>query len=114
MAVHPLQGTDHQAIYGGGRAKEAGSNTTQDRAILSSLPDSTGGAAYFPQSLNDLNDISRTIGRDIRSRYVIGYKSTNPNQNHGYRSIQVQAQAPGYRQLTVRTRSGYYAGDAVH
>ncbi len=83
----------------------------QDRDVLSSLAVSTGGAAYFPQSLNELNDITRTIGHDIRSRYSIGYKSTNPSQNRGYRRIQVQAQSPGYRQLVVRTRNGYYAGD---
>jgi VWFA-related protein len=87
---------------------------TQDRGVLSSLAESTGGAAYFPQSLDELNDISRTIGYDIRSRYAIGYKSTNPSQNRGYRKIQVQALAPGYRQLTVRTRSGYYAGDGAY
>lgn len=84
-----------------------------DRASLSSVAESTGGAAFFPQSLDELNDISRTVGRDIRTRYAIGYKSTNP-ENHGYRSIQVQAQAPGHAQLTVRTRSGYYAGDSPH
>ena len=85
----------------------------QDRMILSSVADSTGGAAFFPQNLDELDNISRTIGHDIRSRYAIGYKSTNPNQS-GYRTIQVQAQAAGYRQLTVRTRNGYYAGEAVH
>ena len=85
-----------------------------DRGILSGLADSTGGAAFFPQSLDELNNISLEIGRDIRSRYAIGYKSTTPNQDHRYRTIQVQAQAPGYRQLTVRTRSGYYPGEAVH
>jgi Ca-activated chloride channel family protein len=87
---------------------------SQDREILASLADSTGGAAFFPQTLDALNDISRSIGHDIRSRYTIGYKSTNPNQNSKYRTIQVQAQAPGHRQLTVRTRTGYYPGEAVH
>lgn len=86
----------------------------RDRTALSSLAESTGGAAYFPQSLDELNEISRAIGHDIRSRYAVGYKSTNPSRNRGYRKIQVQAQAPGYSQLTVRTRSGYYAGDGAH
>ncbi|MGA8154017.1 MAG: VWA domain-containing protein [Terriglobales bacterium] len=85
----------------------------QDREILDSLAESVGGAAFFPQSLDQLNDISRAIGHDIRSLYTIGYRSTNPNPNAGYRTIQVQAQDPGYRQLTVRTRKGYYAGEAL-
>ncbi|HTX75173.1 MAG TPA: hypothetical protein VMD29_03130 [Terracidiphilus sp.] len=27
----------------------------------------------------------------------------------GYRTVHVEAQAPGHKQLTVRTRRGYYA-----
>lgn len=84
----------------------------QDRATLQELADSTGGAAFFPESLDQLDEISRTIGHDIRSRYAIGYKSTNP-QPSGYRTVQVTAQVPGYGPLMVRTRKGYYAGESV-
>ncbi len=80
---------------------------------LQSLADSTGGVAFFPQSLDEVDGITRTVAHDIRSQYTIGYKSTNPNPNGGYRRIQVTAQAPGYRHLTVRTRSGYYPGEAL-
>jgi VWFA-related protein len=86
----------------------------QDRVALENLADSTGGAAYFPVSVDELNAISQAIGKDIRSRYTIGYKSTNASQTSKYRAIQVVAQARGYRQLTVRTRSGYYGSEAVH
>jgi len=85
-----------------------------DRQVLAALADSTGGAAFFPSDLNQLDLISRTIGHDIRSRYTIGYKSSNARQGSEYRPIQVQAQAPGYHQLTVRTRKGYYPGESVH
>jgi len=85
----------------------------QDRDTLADLAASSGGAAFFPATLEELDDISRTIGHDIRSRYTIGYKSSNPNQNGGYRAIQVEAQARGYAQLTVRTRKGYYPGEAL-
>ncbi|HXM61716.1 MAG TPA: VWA domain-containing protein [Terriglobales bacterium] len=80
---------------------------------LQSLADSTGGVAFFPQSLDEVDGITRTVAHDIRSQYTIGYKPTNPKQNAGYRRILVTAQAPGYRNLTVRTRSGYYPGEAV-
>jgi len=86
----------------------------KDQEVLSALANSSGGAAFFPRTLDELDNISRTIGHDIRSRYTIGYKSSNPRQDSGYRTIQVQAQARGYRQLTVRTRKGYYPGEVVH
>jgi Ca-activated chloride channel homolog len=85
----------------------------RDRETLTSLAESTGGAAFFPASVDELDQISRTIGHDIRSRYAIGYRSTNASQGGKYRTIQVQAQAIPPRQLTVRTRKGYYPGEAV-
>lgn len=91
----------------------AGTPGPQDRGPLEGLADSTGGASYFPRSLDELDAISLAIGRDIRSRYAIGYKSVNPRQNNGYRTIQVEAKALGYGPLSVRTRKGYYAGEAM-
>jgi len=84
-----------------------------DIGALKSLADSTGGVAFFPKRLDEVDDITRTVARDIRSQYTIGYKPTNPKQDAGYRTIQVTARARGYRKLTVRTRSGYYANGFV-
>jgi Ca-activated chloride channel family protein len=81
---------------------------------LQSLADSTGGVAFFPRSLDEVNDITRTVARDIRSQYTLGYKSSNASQSQAYRNIHVTAQAPGHSQLTVRTRTGYYPGEALH
>ena len=53
------------------------------------------------------------MARDIRGQYTIGYKPAGPEQSAGYRTIQVEARARGYRQLTVRTRNGYYSGQPV-
>ncbi len=81
---------------------------------LQSFADSTGGVAFFPRSLDEVDEITKTVAKDIRSQYTIGYKPSNPRQNSNYRAIRVTAQAPGYRQLTVRTRSGYYPGEQLH
>jgi Ca-activated chloride channel homolog len=80
---------------------------------LQSLADSTGGVAFFPKGLDEVDEITRTVARDIRSQYTVGYKPIKPRQDSGYRRILVTAQAPGYRKLTVRTRSGYYSGEAL-
>jgi Ca-activated chloride channel family protein len=80
---------------------------------LQSFADSTGGVAFFPQGLDQVNEITRTVAHDIRSQFTIGYKPSNSRQNSDYRRILVTAQAPGYLKLTVRTRSGYYPGEAV-
>jgi Ca-activated chloride channel family protein len=85
-----------------------------DTGALQSLAEVTGGVAFFPKRLDEVDDITRVVARDIHSQYTIGYKPTDHSKNGGYRTIEVRAQAPGHRTLTVRTRSGYYAGEAVH
>jgi Ca-activated chloride channel homolog len=64
--------------------------------------------AYFPESLNDVDSITRTVARDIRSQYILAFKPRNQNAKPAYQSLRVDAHAPGYARLTVRTRSGYY------
>ena len=80
-------------------------------STLQRLADRTGGVAYFPESLNEVDSITRTVAHDIRNQYIIAYKPKNQNVKPGYQSVQVEARAPGYGKLTVRTRTGYYPGD---
>lgn len=84
-----------------------------DRQPLATLADSTGGVAFFPESLYEVDNITRTIARDIRSQYSIGYKSSNPGQGRQYRTIHVDATGLNGQPLTVRTRSGYYPGEPM-
>jgi Ca-activated chloride channel homolog len=83
------------------------------RDPLATLAASTGGVAFFPQTPDEVAGISRTIARDIRSQFIIGYKSNNPQPDGGYRSIRVDATSPSLGQLTVRTRSGYIPGQPI-
>lgn len=80
---------------------------------LRTLAASTGGVAYFPQTLDEVGSIAQAVAHDIRNQYTIGYKPAVPQRNGGYRSIKVEAVARGYKQLTVHTRTGYYAGDTA-
>jgi Ca-activated chloride channel family protein len=82
------------------------------REALQRLADRTGGVAYFPGTLDEVDNITRTVAHDIRNQYLIAYKPKNQNSKPGYQSVQVEARAPGYGKLTVRTRSGYYPGES--
>jgi Ca-activated chloride channel family protein len=85
-----------------------------DTGALRSLAEVTGGVAYFPKRLDEVDEITRTVARDIHSQYTIGYKPTNHSKDGGYRVIEVRAKTPGHHKLMVRTRSGYYPGQPVH
>jgi Ca-activated chloride channel family protein len=110
-AMHQLQPNNGPTIYAVGLTGTGLSQTGHD--ALQSLATSTGGVAYFPQSLDEVDTITRSVAHDIRSQYALTYKPANTNAQKGYQAIRVEAKAPGYGALTVRTRSGYYAGETV-
>ena len=89
-----------------------GGDNHQRRAkrALQEVAEDTGGVAFFPKDLSEVDNITRQVARDIRNQYSIGYKPSTPQSAGGYRTIRVIAKAPGYNKLQVRTRSGYYAG----
>lgn len=79
------------------------------RDALEMLSQQTGGVAYFPRSLQDVNSIAAEVARDIREQYVVDYHSSKPFSLGGYRSVRVEATSPGHGQTNVRTKRGYYA-----
>ena len=89
---------------GGGSGRE----THRARRALQLLSDETGGLAFFPKNLGQVDDVAAEVARDIRNQYTIGYHSTKPASQGGYRAVHVEAKAKGYGKLTVRTRSGYF------
>jgi Ca-activated chloride channel family protein len=82
------------------------------RRALREMAEDSGGVAFFPKNLDEVQAITTQIAHDIRNQYTIQYKPTTPQSAGGYRTVKVDAQAKGYKKLQVRTRSGYYAGQA--
>jgi VWFA-related protein len=108
QAVRKLQVENGPTIYTIGILDEDAKK--KGRRALRELAEQTGGVAYFPKDLAEVDTISQEVARDIRSQYTIGFKK-NPGEAPGYRSIKVAARADGYKNLTVRTRSGYFQGE---
>jgi Ca-activated chloride channel homolog len=78
------------------------------KRALQLLSNETGGIAFFPKSLSQVDDIAAEVARDIRNQYSLGYHSTKPVSQGGYRLVHVEAKAKGMGKLTVRTRTGYF------
>jgi len=74
---------------------------------LNDLALATGGEAFFPKDVTDVERIAHTVARDIRNQYTIQYTPTNQAMDGSFRAIKVTVKAPG--SPTARTRSGYYA-----
>ena len=109
QAVKQLQDENGPAVYAIGVLGEEEHPKRAKRA-LEIIAQRTGGLAFFPKTLDEVDEISRSVARDIRNQYTIGYKPTNPKGAGGFRQIRVEAKVKGQRKLTVRTKTGYYAG----
>jgi Ca-activated chloride channel homolog len=109
-AMRKLQPSKGATLYAVGLTEDGLTRT--GREALQSLAASTGGVAFFPQSLNEVDAITRTVARDIRSQYTLAFKPGSAAPK-GYQAIRVEAKGQGRNRLTVRTRSGYYPGEAV-
>jgi Ca-activated chloride channel family protein len=78
-------------------------------ALLTKLAAETGGRAFFPKSLSEVETIAQQISTDLRTQYAIGYYSTNGKRDGSFRSVKVKITTADKRRLVARTRSGYYA-----
>ncbi len=78
------------------------------RRALEMLSQETGGLAFFPKSIDQVDQIAAEVARDIRSQYTIGYHSTKPTSVPGFRKVEVTAESQSGGKLTVRTRTGYF------
>jgi len=108
QAVRRLQEENGPTVYAIGLLGEEKQRRT--RRALQVMAEHTGGIAFLPKTLDQVDEISSTVARDIRNQYTLGYRPSTPKAVGGYRSVRVEARAKGYGKLTVRTRSGYYAG----
>jgi VWFA-related protein len=108
QAIRRLQEENGPTVYTVGILGEERSKRA--RRALREMAEETGGVAFFPQSLSEVDAITQQIAHDIRNQYTIGYKPTKPQSEGGFRSVKVDVNAKGFKNLQVRTRSGYYAG----
>lgn len=109
QAVKQLQQENGPQVYAIGILGDE-EHPKRAKKALEIIAERTGGIAFFPKTLDEVDEISRTVARDIRNQYAIGYKPTNPRGAGGFRMVRVDAKAKGHGKLTVRTKSGYYAG----
>lgn len=74
--------------------------------VLRQLSQETGGRAFFPGDINDLEGIYGQIADELSSQYALGYTSKNPRRDGAWRRLVVQVDRPD---VVARTKRGYYA-----
>lgn len=84
------------------------SGRIDQRLRLQRIAEATGGQAYFPGSLKELDGVYAKIVDEIAARYTLGYQTQAP-ANGAWRDVSVKVTRPDLKGAKVRTRKGYFA-----
>ena len=76
---------------------------------MRTLSQETGGRAFFPAKIDDLDGVYTQIADELASQYTLGYTSKNGRRDGAWRRLVVQITRPN---ITPRTKKGYYAPTA--
>jgi VWFA-related protein len=69
----------------------------------------TGGQAFFPTRLEDLEDVYDQVQKEIAGRYNLGYTSTDDRMDGAWREVRIRLKRPDLKGAKLRTRGGYFA-----
>lgn len=93
-------------VYAIGLVERAGSARLQLQMTLRQIVAATGGQAFFPSAMDDVEEAYAQVLAEIGGQYHLGYVSTNPAADGAWRRVEIRVKRPGVR---VRTRPGYFA-----
>jgi Ca-activated chloride channel family protein len=84
------------------------------RRAMEDLAEMTGGKAFFPLNLADLEQATAQTALELRQQYSLGYVPTNAERDGKWRKITVRVLPPsGVKappsKIVVRTKEGYFA-----
>jgi Ca-activated chloride channel family protein len=77
------------------------------KRALKALTTASGGLAYYPEELTEVERLALQVAHEIRNQYIIAYSPTNQALDGSFRQIRVKVKGPN--RPVVRTRTGYYA-----
>ncbi len=89
------------------KAANRKTHLTEGDKILQDLAEETGGRAFFPYHVDDLDQSFQDIGDELRNQYSIAYNPTNNQLDGKYHKIRIEV--PDHKGYQVRARRGYFA-----
>lgn len=77
------------------------------RRDLDTLAAATGGEAFYPKQLDEVDGIAKHVAHDLRNQYTIAYSPADQRLDGTFRRIKLVVTSPP--DAEARTREGYYA-----
>jgi VWFA-related protein len=93
-------------VYAVGLVEHTGSARNESRMRMQQMVEATGGQAFFPSELKDLEVSYEKVLAEIKAQYQLGYASTNLAQDGTWRKVEIKVKRPG---IKLRSRRGYFA-----
>jgi Ca-activated chloride channel family protein len=84
------------------------SGKAAQRPILQQIAEATGGQAFFPMSVKNLDSVYESVVAEIRAQYTLGYLSTNTSADGSWRKVEIKIARKDGGDYRVRSRKGYY------
>jgi len=97
--VYVIGALDHQSSSARERA----------RSTLQVIAETTGGQAFFPSSVKELDKMYEKVLAEIRAQYTMGYLSANEKSDGAWRKIEIKMASKERSDLRLRSRKGYFA-----
>jgi Ca-activated chloride channel homolog len=88
---------------------QSSSMRAQQQSQLQRMAAITGGQAFFPTSVKELDKIYEKIQREIAARYSIGFVSSDARKDGAWRKVEIKLKRPDLKGAKLRTRAGYFA-----
>lgn len=73
---------------------------------MQTVADATGGSAYVPARMEELDPIFRQIAAELRAQYLLQYLSNNSATAGKF--LRIKVATPTRPELRIRARQGYY------
>ena len=93
-------------VYAIGLVENTGSARQTLQMTLRQLTEATGGQAFFPSAMKEVETAYDKVLAEINGQYHVGYLSTNPATDGAWRKVEIRVKRPDLR---VRSRKGYFA-----
>jgi VWFA-related protein len=88
---------------------QSSSSRLEQQNSLRRMAEITGGQAFFPPSVKELDKLYEKIQREIAARYSLGYVSTDTRKDGAWRKVSIKLKRPDLKGAKLRTRTGYFA-----
>jgi Ca-activated chloride channel family protein len=88
---------------------QSGGSRSEQRLRLTQMATESGGAAFFPTTMKEIEEAYDSIVEQVRSQYTFGYVSTNTARDGHWRKVEIRVRPPAGNSVRIQSRKGYFA-----